>query len=163
MNAEHLTPIQIRQNYDAEVARWLPNSHTNHELCQTLSKLDSEHARQIYACCRNSPGYLEHYIRSERVVSRLLPAVLGAFSSKCAICGWDTGARAEIFDTLKCAKRSSDMFPMPELEEWYRAAEAAAVTCPKIHSTMAIWKLLRMLKVKVVTPKPATIDTDYYN
>jgi hypothetical protein len=163
MNAEHLTPNQIRQIYDAEVARWLPNCHTNHELCQTLSKLDAEHARQIYACCRDSLGYLEHYIKSEGVVFRLLPAVLGAFSAKCAICGWDSVARAEIYNALKHAKRSSDMFPMTELEEWYREAEAAAVICPKNHSTLVIWKLLRMLKVKVATPKPATIDTDYYN
>ena len=48
--------------------------------------------------------------------SRLLPAVLGAFSSKCVLCGWDASRRSEIRKALKSAE--GVMFPMPELEGW---------------------------------------------
>jgi hypothetical protein len=161
MNAEHLTPNQIRQIYDAEVARWLPNCHTNHELCQTLSKLDAEHARHIFACCRNSPSYLEHYIKSERALSRLLPAMLGAFSAECALCGWDASRLIEIRKALKSAE--GPMLPIPELEGWVKAVEDQVRSCAAGHSGFQIWRLLRMLKVKVEEPKPATIETDYYN
>jgi hypothetical protein len=161
MNAEHLTPNQIRQIYDAEVARWLPNCNTNHELCQTLSKLDAEHARQIYLGCQSKPEDLEHYLRTEAAVSRLLPAVLGAFSAECALCGWDASRLIEIRKALKSAE--GPMLPIPELEGWVKAVEDQVRSCAAGHSGFQIWRLLRMLKVKVEEPKPATIETDYYN
>jgi hypothetical protein len=34
-----LTSKELIQNDDADVARWLCKSRTNHEVCQTLSKL----------------------------------------------------------------------------------------------------------------------------
>ena len=157
-----LTPKELIQNYDADVARWLSNSHTNHEVCHTLSKLDQDLARQIYLGCRSKPEDLEYYVRTEAVVSRLLPAVLGAFSAKCAICGCDATARAEIRAALLVAKRKSVMFPMAELDGWYRSVEERVRECPKRHGFFEVWKLLRMLKVKVATPKPAKLETEYY-
>lgn len=80
-----LTPKEIRRNYAVEVGRWLPKCHANREVCQTLWKLDADYAREIYKCCLSEPEYLEHYLGNEKALSRLLPAVLGAFSGKCAL------------------------------------------------------------------------------
>lgn len=157
-----LTPKEIIQNYDADVARWLSNSHTNHEVRHTLLRLDEDLARQIYLDCQSKPEDLEHYIRTEAVVSRLLPAVLGAFSAKCAICGCDATARAEIRAALLLAKRNSVMFPMVELDGWYRSVEQRVRECSKRHGYFEIWKLLRVLKVKFAAPQPAKLETDYY-
>lgn len=157
-----LNPQEISQNYDTEVALWLPKCHTNHEVCHTLLRLDEELARKIYQCCREKPEYLEQYLRNETVISRLLPAVLGAFSSKCAVCGWDENARAEIRNTLQMAKGESVMFPMPELAGWYCEVEKRLRDCSKRHNSIEAWKLLRILKIKVAKPQPAKLETDYY-
>jgi hypothetical protein len=157
-----LTPKELIQNYDADVARWLSNSHTSQEVCHTLSKLDQDLARQIYLSCQSKPEDLEYYVRTEAVVSRLLPAVLGAFSAKCAICGCETTARAEIRGTVLVAKRNSVMFPMAELDGWYRSVEQRVRECSKRHVYFEIWKLLRVLKVKVAAPQPAKLETEYY-
>ena len=156
-----LTPKEIRQNYEVEVGRWLPKCHANHEVCQTLWKLDADYAREIYKCCLSEPEYLEHYLRNEKALSRLLPAVLGAFSSKCALCGWDAGHRIGIRKALKSAE--GVMFPMPELEGWVKAVENKARSCAAEHSGFQIWRLLRMLKVKVEEPKAAQIETAQYD
>lgn len=157
-----LTPNTLIQNYNADVARLLSKSHTSQEVCHTLLKLDQELARQIYDCCLKMPESLEQFLQNEMVILRLLPAVLGAFSSKCAICGWDTNARAAIRNTLQMAKGKSVMFPMAELDAWHRGVEERVRECPKRHGSFEIWKLLRVLKVKVVAPQPAKLETDYY-
>jgi len=157
-----LTSKEIIQNYEADVARWLSNSHTSQEVCHTLSKLDQDLARQIYECCLKMPGSLEQFIQNETVISRLLPAVLGAFSSKCAICGCDVTALTEIRAALLVAKRNSVMFPMAELDGWYRSVEERIRECPKRHGFFEVWKLLRVLKVKVAAPQPAKLETEYY-
>ena len=157
-----LTPKEIIQNYDADVARWLSHSHTNHEVRHTLLSLDEDLSRQIYLGCQSKPEDLEHYLRAEAVVSRLLPAVLGAFSAKCAICGCDVPARTEIRAALLVAKRKSVMFPMAELNDWYRSVEDQVRECSKRHGYFELWKLLRVLKVKVVAPQPAKLETNYY-
>jgi hypothetical protein len=64
---------------------------------------------------------LERYLGNEKALSRLLPAVLGAFSSKCVLCGWDASRRSEIRKALKSAE--GVMFPMPELEGWGKVVE----------------------------------------
>ena len=156
-----LTPKQIRQNYEVEMGRWLPKCHANQEVCQTLWKLDADYAREIYKCCLSEPDYLEHYLRNEKALSRLLPAVLGAFSAKCALCGWDTNRRSEIRKALKSAE--GVMFPMPELEGWVKVVEDKARSCAAEHSGFQIWRLLRMLKVKVEEPKAAKIETGQYD
>ena len=157
-----LKPQEIRQNYDTEVALWLAKCHTNHEVCNTLARLDEEFARKIYQCCREKPENLEHYLQNETVISRLLPAMLGAFSSKCAVCGCDATARAEILAALLLAKRNSVMFFMPELAGWYCQVEKQLRDCSKKHNSFEIWKLLRVLKVKLLKPQPAKLETDYY-
>lgn len=157
-----LKPQEISQNYDTEVALWLPKCHTNHEVCRTLARLDEELARKIYQCCREKPEYLERYLRNETVISRLLPAVLGAFSTKCAVCGCDVTALTEIRAALLLAKRKSVMFPMAELDGWNRSVKERVRECPKRHGSFEIWKLLRVLKVKVAAPQPAMLETDYY-
>jgi hypothetical protein len=156
-----LTPNEIRQNYEVEVGRWLPKCHANHEVCQTLWKLDADYAREIYKCCLSEPEYLEHYLRNKKALSRLLPAVLGAFSAKCALCGWDASRRSEIRKALKSAE--GVMFPMPELEGWVKAVEDKARSCAAEHSGFQIWRLLQMLKVKVEEPKAAKIETAQYD
>ena len=55
------------------------------------------------------------------------------------------------------------MFPMPELEGWLKAAEDKARSCAAGHSGFQIWRLLRMLKVKVEEPKAAKIETAQYD
>ena len=157
-----IKPQEISQNYDTEAAMWLPKCHTNHEVCRTLSRLDEEFARKIYECCLEKPEYLEHYLQNEIVISRLLAAVLGAFSSKCAVCGYDATARTGIRAALQVAKRNSAMFPMVELDAWHRGVEERVRECPKRHGSFEIWKLLRVLKVKVAAPQPAKLETDYY-
>jgi hypothetical protein len=156
-----LSPKEIRQNYELEVGRWLPKCHTNHEVCQTLWKLDADYARGIYKCCLSEPEYLEHYLRNEKALSRLLPAVLGAFSSKCVLYGWDASRRSEIRNALKSAE--GVMFPMPELEGWVKVVDNKVRSCAAGHSGFPIWGLLRMLKVKVEEPKAAKIETEYYD
>jgi hypothetical protein len=90
-----------------------------------------------------------------------MPALLGAFSGKCALCGWDANRRIEIRKALKSAE--GVMFPMPELDGWVKAIEDQARSCATEHSGFQIWRLLRMLKVKVAEPKPATIETAQYS
>jgi len=55
------------------------------------------------------------------------------------------------------------MFPMPELEGWVKAVEDKVRSCTAEHSGFQIWRLLRMLKVKVEEPKPAKIETTQYD
>jgi hypothetical protein len=74
----------------------------------------------------------------------------------------DATARAEIRAALVVAKRKSVMLPMAELDGWYRRVEERIHECPKRHGFFEVWKLLRMLKVKVATPKPAKLETEYY-
>jgi hypothetical protein len=152
-------PEEIRVWYFSEISKGV--GYSNEEICRNSWKLDADYARGIYKCCLMTPEYLEHYLRNERALSRLLPAVLGAFSAKCALCGWDASRRSEIRKALKSAE--GVMFPMPELEGWVKAVDDQVRTCSAGHSGFQIWRLLRMLKVKVEEPKPATIDTDYYN
>jgi hypothetical protein len=52
---------------------------------------------------------------------------------------------------------------MPELEGWVKAVEDQVRSCAAGHSGFQIWRLLRMLKVKVVEPKAAKIETEYYD
>ena len=55
------------------------------------------------------------------------------------------------------------MFPMPELEGWVKALENKVRSCAVGHSGFQIWRLLRMLKVKVEEPKAAKIETAQYD
>jgi hypothetical protein len=52
---------------------------------------------------------------------------------------------------------------MPELEGWLKAVENKVRSCAAGHSGSEIWRLMRMLKVKVVEPKAAKIETEYYD
>jgi hypothetical protein len=156
-----LRPEDIDREAAVEKDRWLSHCHTNEEIHQTLWKLDADHARRIYECCRMEPGHLEYYVKSDGVVSYMFPAVLGAFAGKCALCGWDASRLIEIRKALKSAE--GPMLPIPELEGWVKAVEDQVRSCAAGHSGFQIWRLLRMLKVKVEKPKPATIETDYYN
>ena len=90
-----------------------------------------------------------------------MPALLGAFSGKCALCGWYANRRIEIRKALKSAE--GVMFPMPELEGWVKAIEDQARSCAAEHSGFQIWRLLQMLKVKVEEPKAAKIETAQYD
>ncbi len=123
-------------------------------------KLDADHARRIYECCRSEPSHLDYYVKSGGVVSQMFPAVLGAFAGKCALCGWDTNRRDDIRQSLKLAK--GVMFPMPELEGWVKAVEDKVRSCPAGHSGLEIWRLMRVLRVKVIEPKTAKLETQYY-
>jgi hypothetical protein len=156
-----MSPQELQEHHHAEKTRWLALCHTNEEICQTLWKLEADHARRIYECCRRGAGHLEHYLERERVVGRLLPAVLGAFAGRCTLCGWDTARRGEIRRALKGA--SGVMFPMPELEGWINAVEEKVRECPQRHSGLEIWRLMRMLRVKVEEPKAAKLETEYYD
>lgn len=156
-----LTAKELIENYDADVARWLCKSHTNHEVCHTLSKLDQDLAREIYLGCQIKPEDLEHYIQNEKPFSRLLPAVLGAFSANCALCSCDAHRLSKIRQAFKSAEGT--MFPVPELEGWLKTIEDNVRSCPKGHSRFEIWPLLRMLRVKVEEPKVAKIETQYYD
>ena len=156
-----LTPKELIQNYDADVARWLSKIHANHEVCHTLLNLDQDLARRIYIGCRSKPEDLEYYIQNEKPLSRLLPAVLGAFSAKCALCTCDANRRSEIRKAFKADEGT--MFPMPELEGWFKTIEDNVRSCPTRHSRFEIWPLLRMLRVKVEEPKVAKIETQYYD
>jgi hypothetical protein len=55
------------------------------------------------------------------------------------------------------------MFPMPELEGWIKAVEEKVRSCPAEHSGLEIWRLIRMLRVKVEEPKAAKIETAQYD
>ena len=126
-----------------------------------LGRIDQDLARRIYIGCRSKPEDLEHYIQNEKPLSRLLPAVLGAFSAKCALCTCDANRRSEIRQAFKAAEGT--MFPMPELEGWFKTIEDNVRSCPTRHSRFEIWPLLRMLRVKVEEPKVAKIETQYYD
>ena len=54
------------------------------------------------------------------------------------------------------------MFPMPELEGWVKAVEEKVRSCAAGHSGWEIWRLMRLLRVKVVEPKAAKLETEYY-
>jgi hypothetical protein len=158
-NGTSKSPEEIRAWYFSKTSKGV--GYSNEEICRNSWKLDADYARGSYECCLTKPEYLEHYLRNEKALSRLLPAVLGAFSSKCALCGWDAGHRIEIRKALKSAK--GVMFPMPELEGWVKAVEEKARSCAVGHSGLQIWRLMRMLKVKVVEPKSAKIETAQYD
>lgn len=160
MNAD-LNPVELAKSHHTKKNRWLALCHTNEEIFQTLWKLEADHACRIYECCRQDSGNLEYYLEKERVMGRLLPAVLGAFAGKCALCGWDATRRGGIRRALKGA--SGVMFPMPELEGWINTVEEKVRECPQRHSALEIWRLMRMLRVKVKEPKAARIETEYYD
>jgi hypothetical protein len=159
INGTHKSPEEIRAWYFSKISKGV--GYSNEEICRNSWKLDADYAREIYKCCLSEPDYLEHYLRNEKALSRLLPAVLGAFSSKCVLCGWDASHRSEIRKALKSAE--GVMFPMPELEGWVKAVEDQVRSCAAGHSGFQIWRLLRMLKVKVEEPKVAKIETEYYD
>jgi hypothetical protein len=156
-----LGPEDIDREAAVEKDRWLSRCHTNEEIHQTLWKLDADRARRIYECCRMEPGHLDYYVKPGGVVSYMFPAVLGAFAGKCALCGWDANRRGEIRKALK--SRNGPMFPMPELEGWVKAVEEKVRSCAAGHSGLEIWRLMRMLRVKVVEPKAAKLETEYYD
>lgn len=145
----------------AEKDRWLSHCHTTEEIYQMNRRLDVDHARRIYECCRTETEHLDYYLKPGAIVSRVFPAVLGAFAEKCALCGWEANRRGEIWKALKSAK--GVMFPMPELEGWVKAVEEKARSCAVGHSGFQTWRLLRMLRVKVVEPKAAKIETGLYD
>jgi len=113
------SPEEIRAWYFSKISKGV--GYSNEEICRNSLKLDADYAREIYECCLTTPEYLEHYLRNEKALSRLLPAVLGAFSAKCVLCGWDAARRGKNRRALKAA--SGVMFPIPELEGWINAAE----------------------------------------
>jgi hypothetical protein len=158
-NGTSKSPEEMRAWYFSEISKGV--GYSNEEICRNSGKLDADYARGIYECCLSAPEYLENYLRSEKALSRLLPAVLGAFSSKCALCGWDANRRSEIRKALKSAE--GVMFPMPELEGWLKAVEDKVRSCAAGHSGFQIWRLLRMLNVKVEEPKAAKIETTQYD
>jgi hypothetical protein len=49
---------------------------------------------------------------------------------------------------------------MPELEGWLKAVENKVRSCAAGHSGSEIWRLMRMLNVKVEEPKAAKIETE---
>jgi hypothetical protein len=51
---------------------------------------------------------------------------------------------------------------MPELEGWVKAVEDQVRSCAAGHSGFQIWRLLRMLKVKVDEPKAAKLEKENY-
>ncbi len=158
-NGTSKSPEEIRAWHFSEFSKGV--GYSNEEICRNSWKLDADYAREIYECCLTAPEYLEHYLRNEKALSRFLPAVLGASSAKCALCGWDAARRGKIRRALKAA--SGVMFPMPELEGWINAAENKVRSCAAGHSGFQIWSLLRMLKVKVEEPKAAMLETEYYD
>ena len=154
-----LKPEELEEVFRAE--RLKGPGLANEEIRLWNWKLDADHARRIYECCRMEPGHLDYYVKSDGVVSYMFPAVLGAFAGKCALCGWDANRRDEIRKALKSAE--SVMFPMPELGGWVKAVEDKARSCAAGHSGLEIWRLMRMLRVKVEEPKAARIDTAQYD
>lgn len=155
-----LRPEDIDREATIEKDHWLSRCHTNEEIHQTLWKLDADHARRIYECCRKDPGHLDYFVKSYGLVSRMFPAALGAFAGKCVLCSCDTNRRGEIRKALKTAE--GVMFPMPELEDWVNEVEEKVRSCPAGHAGLEIWRLMRMLRVKVGEPKAAKIDTAQY-
>jgi hypothetical protein len=160
MNAD-LNPAELAKFHRAEETRLLALCHTNEEVRQTLWKLEARQAREIYNCCEREPGNLDFFLDNDKAMYRLLSAVLGAFAGRCALCGWDAARRGEIRRALKAA--SGVMFPMPELGGWIKAVEEKVRACPERHSGLEIWRLMRMLRVKVVEPKAARLETEYYD
>lgn len=158
-NGTSKSPEEMRAWYFSEISKGV--GYSNEEICRNSWKLDADYARGIHGCCLTKPEYLEHYLGNEKALSRLLPAVLGAFSAKCALCGWDASCRIEIRKALKSAE--GVMFPMPELDGWVKAVEDKVRSCAVGHSGFQIWRLLQMLKVKVEEPKPAQIETEQYD
>jgi hypothetical protein len=153
-----LKPEELDEVFRAERLKGV--GLANEEIRLWNWKLDADHARRIYECCRRDLGHLEYYLERERAVGRLFPAVLGAFAGKCALCGWNANRRGEIRKALKSAE--GVMFPMPELEGWVKVAEDKVRSCVAGHSGLEIWRLMRMLRVKVVEPKAAKLETEYY-
>jgi len=154
-----LKPEELEEIFRAE--RLKGAGLANEEIRLWNWKLDADHARRIYECCRMETGHLDYYVKSDGVVSYMFPAVLGAFAGKCALCGWDANRRDEIRKALKSAE--GVMFPMPELGGWVKAVEDKVRSCAAGHSGWEIWRLMRMLRVKVEEPKAARIDTAQYD
>ncbi len=94
-----LKPEELEEIFRAERLRG-PGLE-NEEIRLWNWKLDADHARRIYECCRTEPKHLDYYVKSDGVVSYMFPAVLGAFAGKCALCGWDANRRDEIRKALK--------------------------------------------------------------
>jgi hypothetical protein len=153
-------PAELAKFHRAEETRVMANCHANEEIRQALWILEADHARRIHECCRREPGHLDYFLENEKAMYRLLSAALGAFAEKCALCGWDSERRGGIRKALKAA--GGAMFPMPELEGWIKAVEEKVRACPKKHSGLEVWRLMRMLRVKVEEPKAARIETEYY-
>jgi hypothetical protein len=156
-----MSPQELQENHRAEKNRWLALCQNNEELCQTLWKLEADHARGIYECCRRDSGNLDFFLENDKAMYRLLPAVLGAFSGRCALCDWDVARRGEIRKALKAS--SGVMFPMLELEGWIKAVEEKVRACSQRRSGLEVWRLMRMLRVKVEEPKAAKLETEYYD
>lgn len=159
INGTSKSPEEMRSWYFSQISKGV--GYSNEEICRNSWKLDADYARGIYECCLTTPEYLKHYLRNEKALSRLLPAVLGAFSAKCALCCWDANRHIEIRKALKSVE--GVMFPMPELDGWVNVLENRVRSCAAGHSGFQIWRLLRMLKVKVVEPKVAKIETAQYD
>ena len=155
----NLKPEELEEVYRAE--RLKGPGLANEEIRLWNWKLDADHARRIYYCCRSESGHIDYYLKCERAVGRLFPAVLGAFAGKCALCGWNKNRRGEIRKALKSAE--GVMFPMPELEGWVKGVEEKVRSCPAGHSGLEVWRLMRMLRVKVEEPKAAKLETEYYD
>ncbi len=155
------SPEQIDREALAEVNRWMALANNNLEISKTLWNLDANHARRIYQCCRSNSEHLHYYLERERAVCRLFPSVLGAFAGQCALCGWDVDFRAKVRQALNSA--GGAMFPMLELEGWVKTIECKVRSCAAEHSGLEIWRLMRMLRVKVGEPKAAKIDTAQYD
>jgi hypothetical protein len=154
-----LKPEELEEIFRAE--RLKRPGLANKEIRLWNWKLDADHARRIYECCRTEPGHLDFYLERERAMGRLFPAVLGAFAGKCALCGWDENRRDEIRKALKSAE--GVMFPIPELDSWVIVVEDKLRSCAAGHSGLEIWRLMRMLRVKVEEPKAAKIETAQYD
>jgi hypothetical protein len=159
MNVD-LDPAELAKNHHAEKNHWLAHCHTNEEICQTLWKLEADHTRGIYECCRRESGNLDFFFANENAMYRVLSSVLRAFSGRCALCGWDAARRGEIRKAPRSA--SGVMFPMAEFESWTRAVEDKVRVCPQGHSGLEVWRLMSMLRVKVAEPKAAKLETEYY-
>ena len=158
-NAKSMSLDEVRAWYLAEISKAV--GYSNEEIFRNSCRIDSDYARMIYESFLSAPEDLKHYLRNEKARSRLLPAVLGSFSAKCALCGWDANLRSEIERALKSAEGM--MFPMDELEGWVKTVEDKVRSCQAEHSGLEIWRFKPMLRLKVATPKVAKIQTAQYD
>ena len=83
-----LKPEELEEIFRAERAQG--PGLANEEILWWNWKLDADHARRIFECCRTEPRHLDFYLEREQAMGRLFPAVLGAFAGKCAVLLWCT-------------------------------------------------------------------------